>query len=127
MANQDQNDEIVVITPHLIGGKTDTRDIIPLQRRILLGKQLHLHGTGDLQLLRHPFALLFGCVFMCTDPVTTPLTPRGAWIFGVGVGVLVVLIRLFGGLPEAVMYSILLMNAFTPLINRLTPPRTFGG
>lgn len=71
--------------------------------------------------------LLFGCVFMCTDPVTTPITPRGAWIFGLGVGVLVVLIRLFGGLPEAVMYSILLMNGLTPLLNRLTQPRTFGG
>ena len=71
--------------------------------------------------------LLFGAVFMVTDPVTTPLTPRGAWIFGLGVGLLVVLIRLFGGLPEGVMYSILLMNAVTPLINRATQPRRFGG
>jgi electron transport complex protein RnfD len=71
--------------------------------------------------------LLFGAVFMVTDPVTTPLTPRGAWIFGFGVGVLVVLIRLFGGLPEGVMYGILLMNAVTPLIDRKTQPRRFGG
>ena len=71
--------------------------------------------------------LLFGAVFMVTDPVTTPLTPKGAWIFGLGVGVLVVLIRLFGGLPEGVMYSILLMNAVTPLIDRKTQPRRFGG
>lgn len=71
--------------------------------------------------------LLFGTVFMVTDPVTTPITPRGAWIFGIGVGALVVLIRLFGGLPEGVMYSILLMNATTPLINRWTQPRRFGG
>jgi electron transport complex protein RnfD len=71
--------------------------------------------------------LLFGAVFMVTDPVTTPLTPRGSWIFGVGVGVLVVLIRLFGGLPEGVMYAILLMNSVTPLINRYTQPRRFGG
>ena len=71
--------------------------------------------------------LLFGAVFMVTDPVTTPITPRGAWIFGVGVGVLVVLIRLFGGLPEGVMYAILLMNAVTPLINRYTQRRPFGG
>ncbi|MCP4664303.1 MAG: RnfABCDGE type electron transport complex subunit D [bacterium] len=71
--------------------------------------------------------LLFGTVFMVTDPVTTPVTPRGAWIFGIGVGLLVVLIRLFGGLPEGVMYSILLMNAATPLINRYTQPRVFGG
>jgi len=71
--------------------------------------------------------LLFGAVFMVTDPVTTPITPRGAWIFGVGVGVLVVIIRLYGGLPEGVMYAILLMNAVTPLINRYTQPRQFGG
>ncbi len=70
--------------------------------------------------------LLFGAVFMVTDPVTTPLTPKGMWIFGAGVGVLVVLIRLFGGLPEGVMYAILLMNAVTPLINRATQPRRFG-
>lgn len=71
--------------------------------------------------------LLFAVVFMVTDPVTTPITPRGAWIFGVGTGLLVVLIRLFGGLPEGVMYSILLMNSATPLINRYTQPRRFGG
>jgi len=71
--------------------------------------------------------LLFAVVFMVTDPVTTPITPRGAWIFGIGVGALVVLIRLFGGLPEGVMYAVLLMNAVTPLINRYTQPRPFGG
>ncbi|HXV76787.1 MAG TPA: RnfABCDGE type electron transport complex subunit D [Candidatus Polarisedimenticolaceae bacterium] len=71
--------------------------------------------------------LLFAAVFMVTDPVTTPLTRRGTWWFGVGVGVLVVLIRLFGGLPEGVMYAVLLMNAVTPLINRYTQPRRFGG
>ena len=71
--------------------------------------------------------LLFGAVFMVTDPVTTPITPKGAWIFGLGVGLLVVLIRLWGGLVEGVMYAILLMNAATPLINRWTQPRVFGG
>lgn len=71
--------------------------------------------------------LLFAAVFMVTDPVTTPITPRGAWIFGIGTGVLVVLIRIWGGLPEGVMYAILLMNAFTPLLNRLSQPRRFGG
>jgi electron transport complex protein RnfD len=71
--------------------------------------------------------LLFGAIFMVTDPVTTPITPRGAWIFGLGVGLLVVLIRLFGGLAEGVMYAILLMNAATPLINRWTQPKVFGG
>lgn len=71
--------------------------------------------------------LLFGTVFMVTDPVTTPLTPKGAWIFGLGVGFLVVLIRVYGGLPEGVMYAILLMNSVTPLIDRYTQPRHFGG
>jgi electron transport complex protein RnfD len=71
--------------------------------------------------------LLFGAVFMVTDPVSTPTTTKGAWIFGIGVGFLVVLIRLFGGLPEGVMYAILLMNAVTPYINHYTQPRQFGG
>lgn len=71
-------------------------------------------------------SLLFGAVYMATDPVTSPLTPKGAWIFGIGVGVLVVLIRIFGGLPEGVMYAILLMNAASPLIERWTQSRVFG-
>jgi electron transport complex protein RnfD len=70
--------------------------------------------------------LLLGAIYMATDPVTSPVTPKGAWIFGIGVGVLVILIRVFGGLPEGVMYAILLMNGATPLIDRYTQPRVFG-
>ncbi|MBD3649457.1 MAG: RnfABCDGE type electron transport complex subunit D, partial [Pseudomonadales bacterium] len=70
--------------------------------------------------------LLLGAIFMATDPVTSPSTPRGTWIFGIGIGLLVVLIRVFGGLPEGVMYAILLMNAASPLIDRYTQPRVFG-
>ena len=70
--------------------------------------------------------LLLGAFYMATDPVTSPLTPRGAWIFALGVGLLVVVIRLFGGFPEGVMYAILLMNAATPLIDRFIQPRLFG-
>jgi Na+-translocating ferredoxin:NAD+ oxidoreductase subunit D len=70
--------------------------------------------------------LLLGALFMATDPVTSPLTPKGCWIFGIGVGFLVVLIRSYGGLPEGVLYAILLMNAATPLIDRYTQPRIFG-
>ncbi len=70
--------------------------------------------------------LLIGTFFMATDPVTSPLTPRGAWIFAIGIGLLVVLIRVFGGFPEGVMYAILLMNAATPLIDRYTQSRVFG-
>lgn len=71
--------------------------------------------------------LLLGAFFMATDPVTSPVTKRGRWIFGIGAGVLVVVIRIWGGYPEGVMYSILLMNAATPLLNRYTVPVQFGG
>lgn len=70
--------------------------------------------------------LLFGTFFMATDPVTSPLTPKGAWLFGIGIGIIVVLIRVFGGFPEGMMYAILLMNATVPLIERYTQPRAFG-
>jgi len=71
--------------------------------------------------------LLFGAVFMASDPVTSPIAPRGAWIFAAGAGILVVLIRFWGGLPEGVMYAILLMNSASPLIDRALQPRRFGG
>jgi len=70
--------------------------------------------------------LMLGAVYMATDMVTSPTTPKGAWIYGVGIGALVVLIRFWGGLPEGVMYAILLMNAAVPGINRVTQPRLFG-
>jgi electron transport complex protein RnfD len=70
--------------------------------------------------------LLLGTVYMATDLVTSPITPKGTWIFGIGIGILIVLIRVWGGLPEGVMYAILLMNAGTPLINRFTKIRTYG-
>jgi electron transport complex protein RnfD len=70
--------------------------------------------------------LMLGTVYMATDPVSSPLTPKGIWIYGIGIGALVVLIRLWGGLPEGVMYAILLMNAGTPLINRFVKSRVYG-
>jgi electron transport complex protein RnfD len=70
--------------------------------------------------------LMLGAVYMATDMVTSPVTNKGRWVFGAGVGTLVVIIRLWGGLPEAVMYSILLMNALVPAINSATHPRVFG-
>jgi len=70
--------------------------------------------------------LMLGAWFMATDMVTSPVTHKGCWIFGAGVGVLVVLIRLWGGLAEGVMYAILLMNALVPYINQWTQPRVFG-
>jgi len=70
--------------------------------------------------------LMLGAVYMATDMVTSPVTNRGAWIFGAGIGFLVVLIRLWGGLAEGVMYAILIMNALVPFINRATQPKVFG-
>ncbi len=69
---------------------------------------------------------LFGAIFMATDWVTSPITSKGMWIFGISISILVVMIRLFGGLPEGVMYAILIMNALVPTINRYTRPRVFG-
>jgi electron transport complex protein RnfD len=70
--------------------------------------------------------LVLGAFYMATDMVTTPVSTRGMLVFGVGCGLLTVLIRLFGGYPEGVSFAILLMNAATPLIDRYLRPRTFG-
>lgn len=70
--------------------------------------------------------LMLGAVFMATDMVTAPVTNRGRWIFGVGIGALIVAIRLWSGLPEGVMYAILLMNGMVPFINSRTQPKIFG-
>ncbi len=69
---------------------------------------------------------LFGTFFMATDWVTSPITAKGMWYYGIIISLLVVIIRLFGGLPEGVMYAILIMNAMVPTINRYTRPRFFG-
>jgi electron transport complex protein RnfD len=76
----------------------------------------------------HVFAggLMLGAFFMATDWVTSPVTKRGRWIFGIGCGVITIIIRIWGGYPEGVSYSILLMNVFTPVIDRLTKERIFG-
>ncbi|UTY25440.1 RnfABCDGE type electron transport complex subunit D [Treponema denticola] len=65
--------------------------------------------------------LAFGAVFMATDYVTSPVTPKGKLIFGAGCGLITGLIRLFSGMPEGVMYSILIMNAVVPFLNKIIP------
>lgn len=70
--------------------------------------------------------LFLGVFFMATDWVTSPVSKKGRWVFGVGCGVLTILIRVWGGYPEGVSYSILLMNVFTPVIDRFTRERIFG-
>jgi len=71
--------------------------------------------------------ILLGAFFIATDPVTAPLTNKGAWLFGAGIGALTILIRVVGEYPEGVMYAVLIMNAFTPLIDRLCKVVPAGG
>ncbi|NLJ81319.1 MAG: RnfABCDGE type electron transport complex subunit D [Firmicutes bacterium] len=71
-------------------------------------------------------SLLFGAIFMATDLVTSPVTNWGRWIFGAGIGFIIMLIRIWGSYPEGVTFAILLMNAATPLLNRWTRPRIYG-
>jgi electron transport complex protein RnfD len=70
--------------------------------------------------------LVLGAVFMATDYVTSPMSIRGMWIYGIGIGIITVVIRVFGAYPEGVQFAILIMNAFTPLINKYNKPRRFG-
>ena len=70
--------------------------------------------------------LMLGAVFMATDIVTTPVTAGGKALFGIGCGAMTMVIRKWGSLPEGVSFAILIMNALTPLIDRITRPRVFG-
>ena len=71
-------------------------------------------------------SVLFGAVFMATDYVTSPMTHKGQIIFASGIGLLIALIRMFGGYPEGTMYAILIMNVLTPLIDRMLRGRIYG-
>ena len=70
--------------------------------------------------------LLLGSIFMATDYVTSPMTKTGQIIFGVGIGLITMVIRLFGSYPEGISFAILIMNAVVPLINRYIRPKRFG-
>lgn len=70
--------------------------------------------------------LILGAFFMATDYVTSPITKKGQLVFGIGCGLLTFIIRKFGGYPEGVSYSILMMNAVVPLIDRYVRPRIYG-
>jgi len=69
---------------------------------------------------------LLGAIYMATDMVTSPVTALATWIYAVGIGIVTGLIRIVGGYPEGMMYSILLMNAFVPLMNIFVRPRILG-
>lgn len=71
--------------------------------------------------------LLLGAIFMATDYVTSPMSKNGMLVYGVGIGILTTVIRLFGAYPEGMSFAILIMNAFTPLINSYIKPKHFGG
>ena len=70
--------------------------------------------------------MMLGAVFMASDMVASPTTPLGVWVYGILIGFMTVIIRLFGGLPEGVMYAILFGNAAAPLIGAFTQPRVYG-
>ncbi|MBN3040117.1 MAG: RnfABCDGE type electron transport complex subunit D [Candidatus Omnitrophica bacterium] len=95
---------------------------------IIISSLVYLKNSSLGSPVFHLFSggLMIGAFFMATDPVTTPTTKKGRYIFAVSTGALTMLLRYFSSLPEGVMYSILFMNAFTPLINRYTRQKSFG-
>jgi electron transport complex protein RnfD len=70
--------------------------------------------------------LILGATFMASDMTASPVTPVGVWVYGILIGVVTIIIRLFGSLPEGVMYAILFGNAASPLISAVTQPRVYG-
>ena len=95
----------------------------------VIGGLIDLIAPSNMTVTHHLLggALLFGTFFIITDPVTSPLTARGRFIFGLGFGALVMLMRTLSAYPEGVMFAVLLMNAIAPLINRWTIPKPIGG
>lgn len=83
-----------------------------------------VYATPSMHLLSG--GLLLGAIFMATDYVTSPMNSRGMLVYGVGIGIITVVIRVFGAYPEGVSFAILIMNAFTPLINTYIKPKRFG-
>lgn len=70
--------------------------------------------------------VMLGAIYMATDYVTSPMSVKGMWIYGIGIGVITVAIRVFGAYPEGISFAILIMNAFVPLINMYVKPKRFG-
>ena len=95
----------------------------------VIGSLVQIAGGETMGVLHHLLggALLFGAFFIATDPVSSPLTPKGRFVFGLGVGAMVMLLRLLSSYPEGVMFAVLVMNAVVPLINRWTIPIPIGG
>ena len=70
---------------------------------------------------------MLGAIFMATDYVTSPMNKSGMIVYGVGIGILTTVIRLFGSYPEGMSFAIFIMNGVTPLINSYMKPKHFGG
>lgn len=101
---------------------------IPLTYIVTATVLLGVFGTGFADSLRNILSggLLLGAFFMATDYTTTPMTIKGQYVFAVGAGFLTAIIRIWGGYPEGVSYSILLMNLIVPIIETYTRDKTFG-
>lgn len=101
----------IILTVAIFTGVLYFFDPVPINNPLI-----HLFSGG----------LMLGAVFMATDYVTSPMTKKGMIIYGIGIGFITIAIRLWGAYPEGVSFAILLMNAFTPLINNYTTPKRFG-
>ena len=103
---------------------------VPLVLCICLRYSMTVEGNSDGDpvevIFQDKVLLLLGAVFMATDYVTSPMNHRGMLLYGVCIGLLTVVIRLFGAYPEGMSFAILIMNAFTPLINTYVKPKRFG-
>ena len=117
---------VVVFTGLLFGGNILhtylTLDTMPDMQELMdtlriYNPLIHLTSGG----------LMLGAIFMATDYVTSPMSKRGMIVYGIGIGLITILIRLFGAYPEGISFAILIMNAFTPLINTYIKPKRFGG
>jgi Na+-translocating ferredoxin:NAD+ oxidoreductase RnfD subunit len=97
-----------IALPALIGHALDPERYLSVPQHLLSG------------------AAILGAFFIATDYVTSPNTPRGQFIFGLGVGLLTWIIRSWGGYPEGMAFAVLLMNALTPVIDRFCRPRILG-
>lgn len=101
---------------------------IPVAYLVSTAAMLLVLGVSPDMLIYHILGggLILGAFFMATDYSSSPVTKKGRIIFGIGCGILTALIRVKGGMPEGVSYSILLMNIATPIIERFTKPKVFG-
>ena len=96
-------------------GVTDLQAL--MESAILYNPLIHLTSGG----------LMLGAAFMATDYVTSPMSKKGMVVYGIGIGIITVLIRLYGAYPEGMSFAILIMNGLTPIINLYVKPKRFGG